>query len=832
MMSDKLKRDKLKRFLFKLGTRPVVSTVFERLLFGLLLTALLLSMVKSLDTVIVPIPILSETAKYLGDMRHGLFVALGIFVIGIICIIYNKENLDRSSVERSFAALPRSSWRQRVAGHSSVRHHWGILLLLLVGAFAYYARGISVLDFSNDEFQVVDTAYGYLETGSFRKWDFCFKEITKSEYLRAFPHTWLVAQAIDLFGMNEWSARLVSVVFGVVLVCIGYLVTYYFTRNRRFSMLAAGCLILHPVLSELFKVTRMYSMLAPLFLGLFFCTHRVFIGLDAEGFGVLKKPLGLLLLPALLLLVGLNGLVHINALTILPYALFFAIVMALATRRRAFFWLVGMGLLASGVLFLVSLRFGLLKVFTYHMSMFESSNYRYIRDLISFPFGFSFGLGCMLLSLVMIFFSRDRMMRIHVLSLFSATAVGVVFFVFIAHRYYASKYISFLMPVSVIWIVSSFYLVAGLLKSRWARGALFATAALTVAVPLSQMKPIVKEIDYKTAYATIKANYEAGKRETIAGQYLRCYYLRGAGNRANLFNLGRRQQVSYGAFMRRLKRTTSGWVTWATQKRGHIKPRIQYMANHCFEKVHGTGVDKTGVEVFHYHQDSPCIRKRRRIPRRFEVLVDNGRVYDDSEADEPVSPDEDAQKARDGAKKPKPLKYIDMDLSSPFTVAFWVRSRAETPGAPISFGSTFKNSIEVESRSDLDIGGFRFRYGKRGRCSAIVTGYINDNTWHSVALYQEGGKKGDEIGVYVDGRLSDSCRLKTAKKKKARFLTNVFNGRVQDIRIYNTALTEPEIQAIYNSHEITLSSRLTAAGETFVPRYHLVDALLKKKRIK
>jgi hypothetical protein len=821
--------DNSKRHLHRFSAVTVARAFLDTLLFGLLMAFLLLSILGHTNNTVKLIPGLSPIMGYLDDMRYAVIGALAIAIIGILFVTYNRGRLFPHPASISYPNAFLSSSLRRCFDYLSTRYQWIFLPPLLVGAFLYYYRGIDVLDFSNDEFQVIDTAYGYLKTGFFMKWDFCASKIGRIEYLRAFPHTWLVAQAIDLLGMSEWSTRLVSVVFGVSLVCIGYFVADYFIKNGIFSFVAACCLILHPFLSDLFKITRMYSMMAPFFLGTLFCVHKLFLILDDEGFGMLRKPLNLLLLLALPVLVGFNALIHINSLTILPYMLFFAVAMALFTRKSVFIWLVGLGLAACGIIYLISVNFGFLSILTNHMSVFESSNYNYIADLITFPFGFPVGLGLMLLSLVLIFFLKDRLVRIHILSLFSVTAVGVVFFVFIANRYYASKYISFLMPVSVIWIVFSFYLVTRLFKSRWKRILLFLAATSNIAMPLFQMKPVVKSIDYKTAYATIEANYEPEKKEIIAGQYLRCYYLRGIGNRASLFSLRRRQEVTYGAFMNKIKQTTAGWVTWATQKEGHIRRKIRRTANHCFDKYHGTGVDDTGVEVFYYHQDMPCIRRTRRIPRQFDFLVIDGAASDNTTMGSPGAADDDTQVEEKESKRKNRPKYIEMDFSSPFTVAFWVKSKTETPGAPVSFGSSYLESIMVESRRDFEKGGFRFRYSAKGPCSVLSTGKINDNTWHWLALYQEGGKPGDEIGIYVDGSVLEICSLETEKNVSARFLTNVFNGYVQDIRIYDAVLTEPQLQAIYNKGEITLDSRLTAENEIFIPRYHLVNKTVNRK---
>jgi hypothetical protein len=76
---------------------------------------------------------------------------------------------------------------------------------------------------------------------------------------------------------------------------------------------------------------------------------------------------------------------------------------------------------------------------------------------------------------------------------------------------------------------------------------------------------------------------------------------------------------------------------------------------------------------------------------------------------------------------------------------------------------------------------------------------INDNQWHHVA----GVYNGSKMDLYVDGKLDAS---QTASGSLNVSATNVyiggspsqsFNGLVDDVRIYNRALSADEIEALY-----------------------------------
>jgi hypothetical protein len=257
-------------------------------------------------------------SKYKLRISFDVIGAAWMAMLGVLFLMLNRNNRTAFDDAVSVPVPPAPGIGVRRGVTSRIRvavHRWGqwvVLSLLTLGAFFYYQRGIAFFDFSNDEFQVVDTAYGYLQTGRLIKWNFCAGRLSSLEYLRAFPHTWLVAQAIDLLGMNEWATRLVSVLFGVATVLLGYAIACTFIRDKRYVFLLMVGLILHPDLSKLFKITRMYSMLVPFFLALFICVHRLVVVLYAEGAPAFKRPAVIGLTIGTALLIAANGIIHIN----------------------------------------------------------------------------------------------------------------------------------------------------------------------------------------------------------------------------------------------------------------------------------------------------------------------------------------------------------------------------------------------------------------------------------------------------------------------------------------------------------------------------------------
>lgn len=78
-----------------------------------------------------------------------------------------------------------------------------ILAGLLVIGSVIYCYDLDYYDWLPDEPLVVSAAKGYVETGSFTRWDFWMNQPGTEKYERAWPHTWLVAQSIRFFGLSE-----------------------------------------------------------------------------------------------------------------------------------------------------------------------------------------------------------------------------------------------------------------------------------------------------------------------------------------------------------------------------------------------------------------------------------------------------------------------------------------------------------------------------------------------------------------------------------------------------------------------------------------------------
>ncbi len=143
-----------------------------------------------------------------------------------------------------------------------------ILFVIVLGGFYVRINGLATLGLGFDEPIHIYAAKSILETG---------EPILPSgeEYSRALPFTYAVAISFNLFGINEVSARLPSVIFGVLSIIL-----IFFIGKRFFGttvgLVSALLLAFIPFEIVWSRASRMYSMYQFFFLLGFFAFYRGF----------------------------------------------------------------------------------------------------------------------------------------------------------------------------------------------------------------------------------------------------------------------------------------------------------------------------------------------------------------------------------------------------------------------------------------------------------------------------------------------------------------------------------------------------------------------------
>jgi len=158
--------------------------------------------------------------------------------------------------------------------------------------------------------------------------------------------------------------------------------------------------------------------------------------------------------------------------------------------------------------------------------------------------------------------------------------------------------------------------------------------------------------------------------------------------------------------------------------------------------------------------------------------------------------------------------YVDagngasLDITDAITVEAWVKPMQDTIG--IYRGVVTKQDAATYSGYLLAISdnGFWFRIYDTGGSNPVA---YADSTYNIGSWYHVVAKRGNnKVYFYINGIEQASkpdslysIKSNTQTLKIGRYWTDIsnfyFNGLIDDVRIYNRALSDAEIQAIYNA---------------------------------
>lgn len=149
-----------------------------------------------------------------------------------------------------------------------------ILLFLISGiatALRFYKLGQIPEGFHADEAAFGYNAYSLLETGK-DEYGVTYPLILKSfgDYKGAL-YSYLSIPSIALFGLNEFSVRLPTALFGIIVVYITYVLILHITKKRNVALIAA---LLHAINPSAVLLSRVQS--DPLVAGVLFLTGLYF----------------------------------------------------------------------------------------------------------------------------------------------------------------------------------------------------------------------------------------------------------------------------------------------------------------------------------------------------------------------------------------------------------------------------------------------------------------------------------------------------------------------------------------------------------------------------
>ena len=489
-------------------------------------------------------------------------------------------------------------------------YRWALAVLCLL-ATVIYLYDLTYYAWLPDEPLVIETAKGYLETGTFTRWDFWMDQPGTSKYSRAWIHSWMVAQSFWIFGLSEWSARIVSVFLGLVFVPTIYGVSNFFLRNRFAALIITLVCILHPYFIVYFRRTRMYALLLPFFTLLLYLSyqsltkHKRYHWFLYKKYPLVRKYLNYnwALVISTLLLMYLTMEVHKLALIILPpLFLFFLYLLIIKKQVRL------LPILIVGVILFLwfsnryNIGFQVAEKFTF----FEVYKATYAKHLFLSPFFPPLSMSILSVGVFYIWWTKHNVRLILVYLLVLTTLVLFVFTIdYSLNNNF--RYVMHIIPFSCMLVIGISLKINQLFTSKFLKWVLPITI---VFLSISHFKNYHRWI-YRAypeaqftqrAYPTILQNIQPSK-EGIIALYLDEAYMKGWGQKLKLIRMQKNRKYILPQLQADINSFEKGaWITWASYKSWHLRPEIiQYFNRNCI-KHHGADIDDTITEVYYCYK--------------------------------------------------------------------------------------------------------------------------------------------------------------------------------------------------------------------------------------
>lgn len=353
-----------------------------------------------------------------------------------------------------------------------------------------------------DEYPTFDVAAGFMHTGKLKFWDFHRGALSNESYIRAWPHTLLIAGWFRIFGINVVAGKTLSAVFGVLFVLSLFYITKQIYDNYYISVLACLFVMTNSMVITVFRQIRMYSLWLLFMVWLMYFIFRMMTvtpkpALMAEKNGVwgsicrwwrrnLNFSVGYILLSVFFLI--LTYFVQVNTLVIgAGMCLFYLYLLIVKRERRyytAFAFIIGIVVLAFLAFLLLPHYKGgyeeadLWGILAKYVAVREDVNERYwlwTKDFVHNKFLFKCAAFCMIPALLRGMRKKNAEettaydFSIYTLLVFGST---LSCFLYLLNRYYQARYMICVAPMIAIlmaWgIVETGSLIAGIIGRKWA----------------------------------------------------------------------------------------------------------------------------------------------------------------------------------------------------------------------------------------------------------------------------------------------------------------------------------------------------------------------------
>ncbi|WP_254863548.1 glycosyltransferase family 39 protein [Halovivax gelatinilyticus] len=531
---------------------------------------------------------------------------LAAVLVGVV--LWNRPT------EREVTGEKATRWTVRVFDGRTYR--FLLALVTAIGATAFTFR-LGALHLQGDEYLVADTAASYYFSGELYRWNWIADEHAGRYYDRAWPHTLLVAGSYAIFGVSEWSARIVSAAVGVLAIPITYVVVAYFTERRLVALVSCLAMAVYPGFVFYFRWARMYALLIPLFLLLTYFVYRSVTESNPIGFGHdrldetidryadFNYAIGLVTIPVLYVAYQ----IHYNALVVIAATYVYVVYRAIATGERKYYTASAVGLVGIAAVAVVAHQTDSLGFLDQFLSFFDRENTVYHSYLFRYPFEWTFGLVLAVAGLAIPARLENRDLTHKLVFVYILCGFALVFYVYVGDRYASFAYVVHVVPFAIALVVFAYVSFVDALRTPVLRYALVALLVVSLAAPMigvgdgNDYRSLYYEDseDFDTAYGTIVEEFDEG--DVLIAQYARDFYLRDLPEDTEWISMRNNQDYGPDEFHDDVERHGSGWITWESGKAYHVHPEVRAYIDEHFEQHHGVAVDDTRVEVWYFDEE-------------------------------------------------------------------------------------------------------------------------------------------------------------------------------------------------------------------------------------
>ena len=711
---------------------------------------------------------------------------LGI-TAGILTVWSHKEEF-RNTVHRFFSkknSPPKNNFFKK----SNLPYLFALLIIACLSSYTVLYK-LGNFDFFSDETQTIQGATGYYHSGEYVKWSFSKNKLTETKYNRAKPHIYLIAQSYKLFGISEWSSRFPSALFAVILIIAGYFIGVFFFKDKTAVLLAFFTFVFFFEFLFLQRWTRMYAILLPLYLAGTYFFFRFLTEINGLNIPILKKKLFLLkilnynflLLPILAILLYVNYKLHPNSLLI--FIIFFVFIGILyftdKDKKYIFAFFIGILLLVYQIIFPFT------GIFEKVITFFKVDNGEYYRQaIIGYPFSIYPNIVIISTAIYVIFISKNKnFQQKYILPVISGL-IAFVLFSYILKRYESFKYLSFIIPLILLFIISGYFLIFRTLFPKFII-IIFSLLLMANVVLLYQknykalyIENFVTSAKPSIAYKSIVKDYTKG--EIIYRHWGPDYYFSGIDSSVQFKLLGHYAGKSFKTIYDTIQNYAGVWFVWDSNQTHRMDKTFIAFAEKYFTKYHGYGVDSTNVEIYHFTKN----------------------MFSDSVL---------------FLEKDIFIPTANLNTKNSYSIATWLALTPTTLQTPFYFhnleDTVFTLNIDKNNQNLV-------LKHKNDSINILKSNNIANGKLHHVVYYQTGGKKGDKFGIIIDGKKIREKKFTNDISELVKIKVNpFFKGSVDDIRVYNFVLNESQIKTIMKSKEQLKSNILFSGNKKFETLFH------------